>query len=125
MKGKRLQVVLEELLAHERFAHSASRVELIQTIRAFFVEMSGLRARIRDLETGDSSGKIRTMADVEREHIMYVISQTDGVPAAAKILGISDSTLYRKLEAWGERTPSVETRHRRSSANMRPQGAVA
>ena len=41
------------------------------------------------------------MADVERELIEATIEHCDGsIPRAAKILALSPSTIYRKLEAW-------------------------
>jgi two-component system repressor protein LuxO len=44
-------------------------------------------------------GKLR---DIERAAIEGTIAMVDGsVPKAAKLLGVSPSTLYRKLESWG------------------------
>jgi DNA-binding NtrC family response regulator len=44
---------------------------------------------------------IRSLAEVEREHIEQAISQCNGsVIEAARQLGVSDSTLYRKLSRW-------------------------
>ncbi len=41
------------------------------------------------------------MADVERELIEATIEHCDGsIPRAAKILALSPSTIYRKLETW-------------------------
>ncbi|HRO12116.1 sigma-54 dependent transcriptional regulator [Amaricoccus sp.] len=41
------------------------------------------------------------MADVERELIEATIEHCDGsIPRAAKVLAVSPSTIYRKLEAW-------------------------
>jgi DNA-binding NtrC family response regulator len=41
------------------------------------------------------------LADVERELIEATIAACDGsIPRAAKVLGVSPSTLYRKLESW-------------------------
>jgi DNA-binding NtrC family response regulator len=41
------------------------------------------------------------MADVERELIEATIEHCDGsIPRAAKVLALSPSTIYRKLEAW-------------------------
>ena len=41
------------------------------------------------------------LADVERELIEATIAHCDGsIPRAAKVLGVSPSTLYRKLESW-------------------------
>jgi DNA-binding NtrC family response regulator len=44
----------------------------------------------------------RSLADIERRVIEQTIAREDGsVPAAARVLDVSPSTLYRKLEAWG------------------------
>ncbi len=44
----------------------------------------------------------RSLRDVEREHILTVLSATDGnYSEAARILGISRVTLYNKIEAYG------------------------
>jgi two-component system repressor protein LuxO len=41
------------------------------------------------------------LADVERELIEATIAHCDGsIPRAAKILALSPSTIYRKLESW-------------------------
>jgi len=41
------------------------------------------------------------LADVERELIEATIAHCDGsIPRAAKVLAVSPSTLYRKLESW-------------------------
>ncbi|HEV8111165.1 MAG TPA: sigma-54 dependent transcriptional regulator [Planctomycetota bacterium] len=43
----------------------------------------------------------RSMAEVEREHILRVLRTTDGnKAAAARMLGLDRKTLYRKLAAW-------------------------
>ena len=46
-------------------------------------------------------GERRSMAEVEREHILRVLRATDGnKAAAARMLGLDRKTLYRKLAAW-------------------------
>jgi two-component system response regulator HydG len=43
----------------------------------------------------------RSMAEVEREHILRVLHAADGnKAAAARTLGLDRKTLYRKLAAW-------------------------
>lgn len=47
-------------------------------------------------------GELRTLAEVEREHILAVLEAVSQNKAqAARALGIGRKTLYRKLEAWG------------------------
>ena len=42
------------------------------------------------------------LAEVERELIEATIAHCDGsIPRAAKMLALSPSTIYRKLESWG------------------------
>ncbi|WP_103332603.1 sigma-54-dependent transcriptional regulator [Pseudotabrizicola formosa] len=46
----------------------------------------------------------RSMAEIERLVIRETIARSDGsVPRAARVLDLSPSTLYRKLEGWGDR----------------------
>ena len=47
------------------------------------------------------AGKIRPMADIEREVIESAIAQCDGnIRKAAALLGISAPTIYRKKAVW-------------------------
>jgi two-component system, repressor protein LuxO len=44
-----------------------------------------------------------TLAEIERQVIEATLAQSGGsVPKAARILDVSPSTLYRKIEAWGK-----------------------
>lgn len=46
--------------------------------------------------------KLRTLAEVEREHILAVLNAVEGHRSqAAAILGIGDRTLFRKLKEYG------------------------
>jgi two-component system repressor protein LuxO len=57
------------------------------------------------LNTGRVETRIRSLAEVEREYIEHAISQCNGsVIEAARQLGVSDSTLYRKRARWVETT---------------------
>ena len=48
------------------------------------------------------TGGARTLAAVERAHIEAVLREAGGSPArAARILGVSPSTLWRKARTWG------------------------
>jgi DNA-binding NtrC family response regulator len=43
----------------------------------------------------------RTLAEVERDFVEATLAQCRGsVPQAARLLDVSASTLYRKIEAW-------------------------
>lgn len=56
---------------------------------------------------GQNLGKIREKA--EREHILSVLQLTEGHRArAARILGISRKTLWKKLKSLGIAEPPVE-----------------
>jgi two-component system response regulator HydG len=51
--------------------------------------------------TSSDPNERRSMAEVEREHILRVLHATDGnKAAAARMLGLDRKTLYRKLAAW-------------------------
>ncbi len=50
-------------------------------------------------------GAPRTLAEVEKEHVLRVLSDCGGSQArAAAALGIGTATLYRKLRAWGAKS---------------------
>jgi two-component system, repressor protein LuxO len=45
----------------------------------------------------------RTLADIERWAIEETIAREGGsVPRAARVLDVAPSTIYRKMEGWGE-----------------------
>jgi DNA-binding NtrC family response regulator len=49
-------------------------------------------------------GSLRTLAEVEEEHVLAVLQACHGVQAAAaRILGIGRNTLWRKLAKYGDR----------------------
>jgi two-component system response regulator HydG len=49
------------------------------------------------------SGALRSLAEVEREHVLSVLRACHGVQAdAARVLGIGRNTLWRKLRAYGD-----------------------
>jgi formate hydrogenlyase transcriptional activator len=68
-----------------------------------------LRVPHRDLQSrvaaGNSSEKLETLADVEREHIRAVLKQTrwvlSGTGGAAARLGMNRSTLYFRMKKLG------------------------
>jgi DNA-binding NtrC family response regulator len=48
-----------------------------------------------------------TLAEVERQHVLRVLESTGGNRSAtARALGLDRTTLWRKLERYGEREPS-------------------
>ena len=46
-------------------------------------------------------GEVVSLQDLERAHITSVLASADSFEAAAKILGIDASTLYRKRKEYG------------------------
>jgi DNA-binding NtrC family response regulator len=52
-------------------------------------------------------GRVKTLAELERDHIAHVLRVASGnVMAAAKMLGISRARLYRKMSQYGVERPS-------------------
>ncbi|MBT7614853.1 MAG: sigma-54-dependent Fis family transcriptional regulator, partial [Rhodospirillaceae bacterium] len=50
-----------------------------------------------------SEGTTRPLHDIERDAIQAALDACDGhVPRAAALLQISPSTIYRKMQGWGE-----------------------
>lgn len=50
-----------------------------------------------------SSYEIKTLAEIEQAYVEMAIDLCKGsIPRAAKCLGVSPSTLYRKKAFWGE-----------------------
>jgi two-component system repressor protein LuxO len=44
----------------------------------------------------------KTLSQIEREVIEIAIARAGGsIPQASRTLGVSPSTIYRKLETWG------------------------
>jgi two-component system, NtrC family, response regulator HydG len=66
------------------------------------VEVDDLPEEIRHVQTGNGQPASRTLADVERDHILRVLESTAGNRTkAAAILGIGPATLFRKLKEYG------------------------
>jgi NtrC-family two-component system response regulator AlgB len=47
-----------------------------------------------------SKGDLRTLAEIERDHIKSILNQTGTMEEAAEILGINLSTLWRKRKLY-------------------------
>jgi DNA-binding NtrC family response regulator len=83
-----------EIVAGPALASAPDRVAPLPAAVARGVPASPTRARV-ELLVGTP------LADVERELIEATIAHCDGsIPRAAKVLAVSPSTLYRKLESW-------------------------
>ena len=69
------------------------------------VEVRHLPSEVRgsgSSTTNPAVGSMRTLADIERQHIERVVRAVEGNRGrAARILGISERTLYRKLREYG------------------------
>jgi DNA-binding NtrC family response regulator len=72
------------------------------------IEAADFPERVRSQKTeqvavvSDAEPANPTLESIEKAYIHFVMSQTDGNKAkAAKILGIDNSTLYRRLERYG------------------------
>lgn len=56
--------------------------------------------------SGDDGGDVElSLQDVERRHIARIIDQSEGISSAARVLGISRTTLYQKIKNYGLEAP--------------------
>ena len=85
---RELQSILEGLL----FA-SRNKGITIDDLAEFIDRKKGEEQR--------ESKKIATLEEVERDHIQYVLSMTESSVDAAKILGITTVTLWRRRKEYG------------------------
>jgi transcriptional regulator with PAS, ATPase and Fis domain len=75
-------------------------------------------------------GSLRTLAEVEEEHVLSVLEACHGVQAAAaRILGIGRTTLWRKLGQYGDRFLSgapgeIEGEEEGRSRRVSPDGTT-
>jgi two-component system response regulator AtoC len=91
-------------------AAALSTSDVLEADRILPPEVGGQRSEVGSLSQGshgEASLTPSTLEELERQHILHVLEETDGNrERAAAILGISSRTLYRKLREYGE---SVET----------------
>jgi two-component system, NtrC family, response regulator HydG len=104
-----------------RYAFPGNVRELQNAVERAVVLARGSRVELEDLPEeiseapprGSSGGLARTLADVEREHILAVLTASGGNKAkAAERLGIGTATLFRKLKEYGKGEPQPAERAR-------------
>lgn len=73
--------------------------------------------RVERRAQANGTGVLRPLADLERDHIRFVLERMNWHQGrAAAILGISSKTLYRKIRAFGlDRSPPPAHRLHTSS----------
>ncbi len=72
-----------------------------QAVTASPTELAGATAAAT--EAGDTEESIVPLKDVERRAIEQALAQCDdNIPKAAALLGVSASTIYRKIQSWGD-----------------------
>jgi two-component system response regulator AtoC len=92
---------VEELIRHD---WPGNVRELANIIEVAAVLSSGVEIGIDDLplKQANSQDKMRTLAELEKEHISQTLTSCAGNKTkAAKVLGISLRNLYRKIERYG------------------------
>ncbi len=76
--------------------------------KSHLITVADLPAAIREAETAVTDGKGRIMADTEVRLLQEVLEACDwNKKAAARRLGISRNTLYRKLKKYGLQPPTI------------------
>lgn len=71
--------------------------------REMFPDLGAPEFRSRqESVAGSAAAAVRALKDVERDAIEDAIAACDGnIPRAAGLLGVSPSTIYRKIQSWG------------------------
>ncbi len=92
---------LQRLAAHEWPGNVRELEHLIEQVMVVG-DAPVVRARDLPLPELKSNDRLRTLEEVEREHIELVMGHCSGNKVqAARLLGIPRATLYRKLERYG------------------------
>lgn len=125
-RGKDIEVLLEYFLDHFRRQHGRPDLKLSEDAKARLLSYQW-PGNVRQLRNVIDSAVVMADGDTifaedlglrdsgangieslridfwERKLIKEALSRTDSVPAAAKLLGISRATLYRKIDEYGIR----------------------
>src|SRR5574343_544733 len=108
---RRSPEVLDCLLAHDFPGNIRELENVIERAMALssgaLIELGALPANLRAggnrSAPAEAAEALPTLAQLEKEHILKVLSRCDGNRAqAAKVLGIDRVSLWRKLRAYGE-----------------------
>ncbi|GAB4223922.1 MAG: sigma-54 dependent transcriptional regulator [Acidobacteriota bacterium] len=90
-----------ERLAHHDWPGNVRELEHVLEQALLACRGGVIRARDLPLPADDGSA-VRTLEEVEREHVRHVLERCGGNKLrAARLLGVPRATLYRKLVRWG------------------------
>jgi two-component system response regulator HydG len=109
--GIRLAPAAEDLLWRYRWPGNIRELSNVIRYAAAMADGSVIQAHHLPVRlvrahtcTSPAPGSLRTLAEVEEEHVLSVLEACHGVQAAAaRILGIGRTTLWRKLSQYGDR----------------------
>jgi two-component system response regulator HydG len=108
--GIRLAPAAEDLLWRYRWPGNIRELSNVIRYAAAMADGSVIQAHhlpvrlVRAHTSSPPPGSLRTLAEVEEEHVLSVLEACHGVQAAAaRILGIGRTTLWRKLSRYGDR----------------------
>src|SRR6185369_17265318 len=89
-------------------AAAVSVSDIIDESQMSFLSTTPAASPVELIETRSTDGLPKTLEQLEREHILRVLEETNGNrERASAILGISSRTLYRKLREYESQTNSA------------------
>ena len=65
------------------------------------IHMESLLQNIQPIDSMAADRDLFTLAELEKQHIRHVLSKTNSLQEAATILGIDQTTLWRKRRQYG------------------------
>lgn len=100
---------------HDHFAHSKGKLDTrcLECRRAYHSVIAIKRRHQQLLDR--QAALVRPLADIEREHIEFVIELIGDVRRSAELLEIGRATLYRKLEEYAGLPPIASQRPTRNN----------
>jgi transcriptional regulator with GAF, ATPase, and Fis domain len=110
--GKRITTIRKSTMQQlQNYQWPGNIRELKNIIERAMIITSGETLEVELPEQGHPSGRLKTLAELQRDHIVHVMKNTDwrvrGKNGAAEILGLKPTTLEARMAKLGIRRPGV------------------